>query len=67
MSCNPIALLAAPDNISSKARTLSDAMSRLLDDTAEMTDPHAVAAVADIVRNLDELRRQLLQLPTPTD
>ena len=56
---NPWGVFSDLVNISSKMAALDDAITRLLDDTAEMTDSEEIAATTDHVRNLNELRRQL--------
>ena len=64
---NPWGVFSDPANISSKTAALDDAITRLLDDTAEMTDSEEIAATTDLVRNLNELRRQLLLLTEQAD
>ena len=51
-----------PVNLSLKITTLDDVVTRLLDDTAEMTDREEIAETTDLVRNINELRHQLRQL-----
>ena len=59
---NPWGVFSDTANLSSKIATLDDAFTRLLDDTAEMTDCEEIAETTDLVRNLNELRQQLRQL-----
>lgn len=59
---NPWGVFSDPANLSSKIVTLDDVVTRLLDDTAEMTDREEIAETTDLVRNINELRHQLRQL-----
>lgn len=59
---NPWGVFSDPVNLSSKIVTLDDVVTRLLDDTAEMTDREEIAETTDLVRNINELRHQLRQL-----
>ena len=59
---NPVGVLCDPDNLESKIQLVNDTMSRLLDDTAEITDPTELADVVDLVRNLNELAKQLINI-----
>lgn len=59
---NPRGVFSDPVNLSLKITTLDDVVTRLLDDTAEMTDREEIAETTDLVRNVNELRHQLRQL-----
>lgn len=59
---NPWGVFSDPVNLSLKITTLDDVVTRLLDDTAEMTDREEIAETTDLVRNINELRHQLRQL-----
>lgn len=59
---NPWGVFSDPVNLSLKITTLDDVVTRLLDDTAEMTDREEIAETTDLVRNVNELRHQLRQL-----
>lgn len=59
---NPVGVLCDPDNLESKIQLVNDTMSRLLDDTAEITDPTELTDVVDLVRNLNELAKQLINI-----
>ena len=59
---NPWGVFSDPVNLSSKITTLDDVVTRLLDDTVEMTDREEIAETTDLVRNVNELRHQLRQL-----
>lgn len=59
---NPVGVLCDPANLESKIQLVNDTMSRLLDDTAEISDPTELADVVDLVRNLNELAKQLINI-----
>lgn len=59
---SPVGVLCDPANLESKIQLVNDTMSRLLDDTAEITDPTELADVVDLVRNLNELAKQLINI-----
>ena len=56
---NPIGVLTDKDNLEVKIHLIHDTMSHLLAETAEMDDPTEMRDVLDLMRNLNELRRQL--------
>lgn len=59
---NPVGVLCNADNLSAKILLLDDTISRLLTDTAEISDHDELAEVVDLMRNLDELRLQLINI-----
>lgn len=59
---NPVGVLCTSDNLASKIELLYDVNSRLLADTAEITDHAELSEVVDLMRNLDELRLQLTNI-----
>ena len=59
---NPVGVLCNADNLSSKILLLDDTISRLLTDTAEISDHDELAEVVDLMRNLDDLRLQLINI-----
>jgi hypothetical protein len=56
---NPIGVLTDRDNLEIKIQLLHDTMSHLLAETAEMVDPTEMRDVLDLMRNLNELSKQL--------
>lgn len=56
---NPIGVLTDKDNLEIKIQLLHDTMSHLLADTAEMDNPAEMRDVLDLMRNLNELSKQL--------
>lgn len=59
---NPVGVLCTSDNLAAKIELLYDVNSRLLADTAEITDHAELSEVVDLMRNLDELRLQLTNI-----
>lgn len=59
---NPVGVLCSTDNLSAKILLLDDTISRLLTDTAEISDHDELAEVVDLMRNLDDLRLQLINI-----
>lgn len=59
---NPVGVLCTSDNLAAKIELLYDVNSRLLADTAEITDHDELSEVVDLMRNLDELRLQLTNI-----
>jgi hypothetical protein len=47
------------DNLANKIDLLRDTIDRLLEETAEISDTVKLVDTADLMRNLNELRRQL--------
>lgn len=59
IDCNPVRVLLDKDNLAHKIVLLRDTADRLLEDTAEISDTAELGEVVDLMRNLNELRRQL--------
>ena len=59
ININPIGVLTDRDNLEIKIQLLHDTMSHLLAETAEMVDPTEMRDVLDLMRNLNELSKQL--------
>ena len=59
IDCNPVRVLLDKDNLAHKIVLLRDTTDRLLEDTAEISDTPELGEVVDLMRNLNELRRQL--------
>ncbi len=59
IDCNPVRVLLDKDNLAHKIVLLRDTTDRLLEETAEISDTVKLVDVADLMRNLNELRRQL--------
>ena len=56
---NPIGVLTDKDNLEIKIQLIHDTMSHLLAETAEMANPTEMRDVLDLMRNLNELSKQL--------
>lgn len=56
---NPIGVLTDKDNLEVKIQLIHDTMSHLLAETAEMDNPTEMRDVLDLMRNLNELSKQL--------
>lgn len=56
---NPIGVLTDKDNLEIKIQLLHDTISHLLAETAEMDNPAEMRDVLDLMRNLNELGKQL--------
>lgn len=56
---NPIGVLTDKDNLEVKIQLIHDTMSHLLVETAEMDNPTEMRDVLDLMRNLNELSKQL--------
>ena len=56
---NPIGVLTDKDNLEVKIQLIHDTMSHLLAETAEMDSPTEMRDVLDLMRNLNELSKQL--------
>lgn len=56
---NPIGVLTDKDNLEIKIQLLHDTISHLLAETAEMDNPAEMRDVLDLMRNLNELSKQL--------
>lgn len=59
IDCTPVRVLLDKDNLANKIDLLRDTIDRLLEETAEISDTVKLVDVADLMRNLNELRRQL--------
>lgn len=59
IDCNPVRVLLDKDNLANKIDLLRDTIDFLLEETAEISDTVKLVDVADLMRNLNELRRQL--------
>lgn len=59
IDCNPVRVLLDKDNLANKIDLLRDTIDLLLEETAEISDTVKLVDVADLMRNLNELRRQL--------
>lgn len=59
IDCNPVRVLLDKENLANNIDLLRDTTDRLLEDTAEISDTAELGEVVDLMRNLNELRRQL--------
>ena len=59
IDCNPVRVLLDKENLANKIDLLRDTIDLLLEETAETSDTVKLVDVADLMRNLNELRRQL--------
>lgn len=59
IDCNPVRVLLDKENLANKIDLLRDTSDLLLEETAEISDTVKLVDVADLMRNLNELRRQL--------
>lgn len=59
IDCNPVRVLLDKENLANKIDLLRDTIDRLLEETAEINDTVELVDTADLMRNLNELRRQL--------
>lgn len=59
IDCTPVRVLLDKENLANKIDLLRDTIDLLLEDTAEISDTVKLVDVADLMRNLNELRRQL--------
>lgn len=59
IDCTPVRVLLDKENLASKIDLLRDTIDRLLEETAEISDTVELVDTADLMRNLNELRRQL--------
>ena len=57
--CNPVRVLLDKENLANNIDLLRDTIDRLLEETAEISDTAELGEVVDLMRNLNELRRQL--------
>lgn len=59
IDCTPVRVLLDKENLANKIDLLRDTTDRLLEETAEISDTAELGEVVDLMRNLNELRRQL--------
>lgn len=59
IDCTPVRVLLDKENLANKIDLLGDTIDRLLEETAEISDTAELGEVVDLLRNLNELRRQL--------
>lgn len=59
IDCTPVRVLLDKDNLAKNIVLLRDTTDRLLEETAEICDTAELGEVVDLMRNLNELRRQL--------
>lgn len=59
IDCTPVRVLLDKENLANKIDLLRDTIDRLLEETAEISDTVKLVDTADLMRNLNELRRQL--------
>lgn len=59
IDCTPVRVLLDKENLANKIDLLGDTIDRLLEETAEISDTVELGEVVDLMRNLNELRRQL--------
>lgn len=59
IDCTPVRVLLDKENLANKIDLLRDTSDLLLEETAEISDTVKLVDVADLMRNLNELRRQL--------
>lgn len=59
LDCTPVRVLLDKENLANKIDLLRDTIDLLLEETAEISDTVKLVDVADLMRNLNELRRQL--------
>lgn len=59
IDCNPVRVLLDKENLANNIDLLRDTTDRLLEETAEISDTAELGEVVDLMRNLNELCRQL--------
>ena len=59
IDCTPVRVLLDKENLANNIDLLRDTTDRLLKETAEISDTAELGEVVDLMRNLNELRRQL--------
>lgn len=59
IDCTPVRVLLDKENLANNIDLLRDTIDRLLEETAEISDTVELVDTADLMRNLNELRRQL--------
>lgn len=59
IDCTPVRVLLDKENLANNIDLLGDTIDRLFEETAEISDTVELGEVVDLMRNLNELRRQL--------
>lgn len=59
IDCTPVRVLLDKENLANNIDLLRDTIDRLLEETVEIDDTAELGEVVDLMRNLNELRRQL--------
>lgn len=59
IDCTPVRVLLDKENLANDIDLLRDTIERLLEETVEISDTAELGEVVDLMRNLNELRRQL--------
>lgn len=59
IDCTPVRVLLDKENLANNIDLLRDTTDRLLEETAEISDTAELGEMVDLMRNLNELRRQL--------
>lgn len=59
IDCTPVRVLLDKEILANNIDLLRDTTDRLLEETAEISDTAELGEVVDLMRNLNELRRQL--------
>lgn len=59
IDCTPVRVLLDKENLANNIDLLRDTIDLLLEETAEISDTAELGEVVDLMRNLNELRRQL--------
>lgn len=62
IDCTPVRVLLDKENLANNIDLLRDTIDRLLEETAEISDTVELGEVVDLMRNLNELRRQLVEV-----
>lgn len=62
LDCTPVRVLLDKENLANNIDLLRDTIDRLLEETAEISDTAELGEVVDLMRNLNELRRQLVEV-----
>lgn len=62
LDCTPVRVLLDKENLANKIDLLGDTIDRLLEETTEISDTAELGEVVDLLRNLNGLRRQLVEV-----
>ena len=62
LDCTPVRVLLDKENLANNIDLLRDTIDRLLEETAEISDTAELGEVVDLLRNLNGLRRQLVEV-----